>query len=63
MKSHNLSIEINDCTSVGEVVNRALNLLYRVGLKKQAAELKERIKKAGKTEEYYEIIDDYVELI
>lgn len=63
MKSHNLSIEINDCTSVGEVVNRALNLLYRVGLRKQAAELKERIKKAGKTEEYYEIIDDYVELI
>lgn len=63
MKSQELSLRLSDCSSVREIVSKASVLLKNTGHKEWATEMKRRINEAKSTEEIFEIIDDYVEII
>lgn len=63
MKSQELSLRLSDCSSVREIVSKASSLLRNTGHKDWAKEMTKRINEASSTEEIFEIIDDYVEII
>lgn len=63
MKSQELCLRLSDCSSVREIVSKASVLLKNTGHKEWAMEMKRRINEAKTTEEIFEIIDDYVEII
>lgn len=63
MSSHSLCLNVDDCSSVGEIVNKASVLLKASGHREWEKEMAQRINEANTTEEVFRIIDDYVEIV
>lgn len=63
MRNNELCVKADDCSSVRDVISKASILLKSTGHNNWAKEMNERIEQAKKTEEIFDIIEDYVEII
>lgn len=62
-KRRRLRLKVDDSYSIGDIADRATNLLRKYGLNSQAREMKTRLNEVQSAEEILKIIDDYVVIV
>lgn len=62
-KRRRLRLKVDDSYSIGDIADRATNLLRKYDLNSQAREMKTRLNAVQSAEEILKIIDEYVVIV